>query len=327
MAKGQIKSDTVKRIAKAFGGLSEEMSEARIKHIVQRNNLSGQTTQKMAEGILNHMDNSKYVKVKNIKDLKVFGKAYADNVTEFAEKEFGDTVRKNLKNDRHIIANAKEHGIKIGEKKMPTRLDIVSSTGDTKVTQTQIPRDKNLSDRKKSFQEYNQKKESFYKEQAKTQGNKKTEPKIEADGLNGKKPEAMPHYDSRELKGKMYDSEEGYMKYKAAKEHDEALKILGLKDAKPNKFEEQARNNPILDALKGDKDGYGHITKEQIENARIEAIQNASADQMGLTDRMGYHKVPQKAAAGVGTFWLVNKLASNNGQQTNAQLYGQQPYY
>ena len=41
---------------------------------------------------------------------------------------------------------------------------------------------------------------------------------------------------------------------------------------------------------------------------------------------MGYYKVPQIATGVAGTAWLVNKLSDDRGQQTNAQLYNQEPY-
>lgn len=47
-----------------------------------------------------------------------------------------------------------------------------------------------------------------------------------------------------------------------------------------------------------------------------------------LMDKAIGNKIPQMAAGGLGTAWLVSNMASSKGQQTNGQLYGQQtPYY
>lgn len=50
-------------------------------------------------------------------------------------------------------------------------------------------------------------------------------------------------------------------------------------------------------------------------------------DNPSFSEKMGAHKVPQKAAAGVGAAWMVSRMSDNKGQQSNAELYGQQTPY
>lgn len=46
-----------------------------------------------------------------------------------------------------------------------------------------------------------------------------------------------------------------------------------------------------------------------------------------LGDKMVYHRIPQKGAVVVGGAWLVNNMSASRGQQSNAELYGQQTPY
>lgn len=321
-------SKAVERVAKALGGLGEDLTEARINHIMKQRNLFGQTTGKIATEVAEHVGNSKFAKVKDINNVRKFGKAYTDDITDFAKEKFPDLVGKEIQGKAAVIDTAKEFGVEVGNKKIPNKFEVVSRSSDMKMTDTL-----KITDRK-NVTEHIKNKESFYKERIKTPEQIKNEKIKYIDdqmreagmrGLSGDRPDGK-RISTKTLKGKMYDSGDDYMRYNAAKEHDEALKILELKDKDPKKFEQKAKNNALFNKMKGDREGYNHITKRKIEADRIEAIKNASKDQMGLTDYMGYHKIPQKAAAGVGTFWLVNKLAEGNGQQSNAQLYGQQSY-
>ena len=62
--------------------------------------------------------------------------------------------------------------------------------------------------------------------------------------------------------------------------------------------------------------------QQQVVSGAVERIQNP-----GFMSHMGYHKVPQRGAAFVGTAYLVNNMAGRKGQQSNAELYGQsRPY-
>ena len=66
-------------------------------------------------------------------------------------------------------------------------------------------------------------------------------------------------------------------------------------------------------------------TSAQAEAMRMEYLKGMSNSDVNFMDKMAYHKVPQKAVGIGGTAWLVSRLDSNKGQQSNAQLYGQQP--
>ena len=68
------------------------------------------------------------------------------------------------------------------------------------------------------------------------------------------------------------------------------------------------------------------MTPEQIFEAQKKYVSAATKDDLGIADSLAYHKVPQ-IATGIGsTAWLVNKMSSDKGQQTNAQLYNQVQY-
>lgn len=132
--------------------------------------------------------------------------------------------------------------------------------------------------------------------------------------LKGKSPKIS--ITTEDLKGKRYDSKDDYMRYKTAKEWDQAIESFKKKDY----------NNPILSQLKKDGMDFKKTSVVDLLSRRKQDIRSASHKDMQFGDWMGYHQVPEKAVAGMGTVWLVNKLASSGGQQTNAQLYGQQPY-
>lgn len=88
------------------------------------------------------------------------------------------------------------------------------------------------------------------------------------------------------------------------------------------------QDNPLYQkfADAGFVSANGEITTKNFNRGMAHFINEASGKDMGFMDKMDFYKVPQKAVAGASTFWLVNKLASSGGQQSNAQLYGQQAY-
>lgn len=145
-------------------------------------------------------------------------------------------------------------------------------------------------------------------------GARKDEPR-----LSGSQPKPQSNekqFSTGKLKGKMYDSKDDYMRYAAARDYDDAISSFGKGEF----------NNPILKKLEKEGVDLKGLSKTDLKAYRDEAILNASGKDMQLMDTLGYYQVPQKATAAAGTMWLVNKLASSNGQQTNAQLYGQQSY-
>ena len=68
------------------------------------------------------------------------------------------------------------------------------------------------------------------------------------------------------------------------------------------------------------------MTWDEIKGAANKEIHESYNRKATFTDVMGYYKVPQIATGVAGTAWLVNKLSDDRGQQTNAQLYNQEPY-
>jgi hypothetical protein len=69
----------------------------------------------------------------------------------------------------------------------------------------------------------------------------------------------------------------------------------------------------------GDKGALSNKVNEHFSNAYGNVKQDTT-----VGDFMGYHKVPEKAAAVGGTAWLVNKMSASKGKQSNADLYGGQ---
>lgn len=68
------------------------------------------------------------------------------------------------------------------------------------------------------------------------------------------------------------------------------------------------------------------MTWDEIKGAANKEIHESYNRKATFADVMGYYKVPQIATGVAGTAWLVNKLSDDRGQQTNAQLYNQEPY-
>lgn len=133
-----------------------------------------------------------------------------------------------------------------------------------------------------------------------------------AKDLPGSTPKTTPAPSHKELKNARYDSADSYMKYKQSQQYEDVFKAFKEKD-----FE-----NPLLKELKINSS----TTMDEIQSLRAAGINSASKKDMGFTDMMGYHRVPQIATGVAGTAWLVNKMAATGGQQTNSQLYGQTPY-
>lgn len=96
---------------------------------------------------------------------------------------------------------------------------------------------------------------------------------------------------------------------------DEALEALGRKAGftKEKQFEEfknffnQGNKEAALDMVRKNEGEF---------------ISNVS-----LMDKVFAYRVPQKAAFGVGTAYLVSAMANRKGQQSNAELYGQRTPY
>ena len=68
------------------------------------------------------------------------------------------------------------------------------------------------------------------------------------------------------------------------------------------------------------------LTWDEIKGAANREIESSYNRKATLPEFMGYHRVPQIATGVFGTAWLVNKMSDDRGQQTNAQLYNQEPY-
>ena len=71
----------------------------------------------------------------------------------------------------------------------------------------------------------------------------------------------------------------------------------------------------------------GKVTEEFLNEVGARAVENARKNP-GFMHTMNAYKVPQALAAGgmlLGTAGLVSRMFSSRGQQSNAQLYGQQP--
>ncbi|MCY7866092.1 hypothetical protein P8918_13625 [Bacillus spizizenii] len=75
---------------------------------------------------------------------------------------------------------------------------------------------------------------------------------------------------------------------------------------------------------------FANLLKSGKGDAAVDlAKRNAKnyAGSANMMDKAVAHKLPQKGAVVVGGAWLVNNMSSSRGQQSNAQLYGQQQPY
>lgn len=194
----KVSNKTIKSVLNALGGESAELSEKRVGHILSKNGLHGKdiNIDEMAEGVLNHVSNSKHVKTNG--PLRAFGKTYSEDVTEFAKK--------NLKSIDSGVKEVIEEGIAVNGSKKPFKIKYDNiSESNLKGNQSYI----NLRNN------YNQ----TLKAEAKA--NKK---------LQGMKPDVDNIISTRDLKKNMYDNKESYMKWSQAKKYDEAIDAFKAED-------------------------------------------------------------------------------------------------
>lgn len=90
-------------------------------------------------------------------------------------------------------------------------------------------------------------------------------------------------------------------------------------------FARQARLNDEV------AEQFGSLVQAGKNNEAISLLKGQQSNYMAsatMMDKAMAYKVPQRGAVVVGGAWLVQNMFSSRGQQTNAQLYGQQmPYY
>lgn len=126
-----------------------------------------------------------------------------------------------------------------------------------------------------------------------------------------------PFGDYKVLKTKQFETEGDYAVAKKAREIKDYQAAYNKKDY----------SHPALQALAKEAgiENVADITKEQMEAARQSLLTKERSRDLTLGEKMGYNKVPQKVVGVGSTMWLVNNLFSSKGEQTNSQLYGQQP--
>jgi hypothetical protein len=156
--------------------------------------------------------------------------------------------------------------------------------------------------------------DALYREEERVSKAAKTAESTKSTEIPHSSPNSNPIPSDKELKGKAFNSKTDYMRYKKALDGNQAIK-----DFDAGNFE-----NPILKQMITDGNAKESITKEDILTTKNNMVDKASAKNMNFMDSMGYYKVPQKAVGIGATAWLVNKLAADKGQQSNAQLYNQQ---
>lgn len=123
------------------------------------------------------------------------------------------------------------------------------------------------------------------------------------------------NFNEKKLEKNKFNSKTDYAKYKQHSAYKEASEA----------FEKKNYDNPLLKAISSENNIEAKdLNAVHISKSRQKAILNASSDDLGLRDLSSYYKVPQKAVGVAGTAWLVSRLASSGGEQTNSQLYGQQ---
>lgn len=99
----------------------------------------------------------------------------------------------------------------------------------------------------------------------------------------------------------------------------------------------QSLNSDVINAFSNQTrlgDNVSNQFKEMVEGGKnAEALsllrgqERNYVNSAGLVDKMQAHRVPQKAAVGVGAAWLVSNMAGSKGRQSNSELYGQQTPY
>ena len=119
----------------------------------------------------------------------------------------------------------------------------------------------------------------------------------------------------KKLGKRKYESKDDYARFVRSKDVKELNN--NIKNKVEDVYESDLAKN--IGVTKG-------MTPEQIFEAQKKYVSAATKDDLGIADSLAYHKVPQ-IATGIGsTAWLVNKMSSDKGQQTNAQLYNQVQY-
>ena len=121
----------------------------------------------------------------------------------------------------------------------------------------------------------------------------------------------------KKLKTSRYKAKGDYNRYSTAKKFDGMLE----------EFEKGNYDDPRLKRI-------GEILGKKPENLNMDEIKYLANKEINdsynrkstLGELAGYYKVPQIGVGVFSTAWLVNKLSDDRGEQTNAQLYNQQPY-
>ena len=110
-----------------------------------------------------------------------------------------------------------------------------------------------------------------------------------------------------------------------------SAKVKNAASTAKSSAQQAAKKSAEDTAKKVTEDAAEHTAKttaKAIGQEAAEGVAEGAAKKVGksLLDKAVDMKIPQ-IALGVGvTAWLVNKLSDSRGQQSNAQLYGQQGY-
>lgn len=154
---------------------------------------------------------------------------------------------------------------------------------------------------------------------------------VDADTRTPEQLEAIKKYGNsttKELKGDTFKSETGFRRFNASKDLDKSIEELStgeLEGKHTNRFRDNYKRITGKEiSAEQLKDIVGN--QDKLADFKGEYLGNMNGDDFTFSEMMGYYKVPQKVTGVMGTAWLVNKLASSGGAQTNAQLYGQEPY-
>jgi hypothetical protein len=138
---------------------------------------------------------------------------------------------------------------------------------------------------------------------------------------NPKTGKTDPHEDAKvfDVKNTSYTGKTGYA---AKKDQQTANDIFNLTDTEKLKNKlggfgfDEAKTSQYIAA---GSEGRQKMLQDQVKSR--------SGRDLSFGENMGYYKVPQKAAVVGTTAWLISSMSSSKGQQSNAQLYGQQSPY
>lgn len=97
----------------------------------------------------------------------------------------------------------------------------------------------------------------------------------------------------------------------------------GYKSTASKAAKDFAEENIPKAAAKAAGEGAAEAAKTAGKEAAEKVAKKSAGDLWNLAKK---NKVPQIALGVAATAWLVNKLSDSRGQQSNAQLYGQQGY-